>query len=280
MEESPPDLKEDPWFLSSSGICGKEQIIADIGGPNNLNYMENHGVSNNLEEIVRMIGKSNSFVMGPGATSSKILGFNAELIVNTCLNADCKSVCSFVTDSGGYKQQDYKSNEIGALANVLITEGKIGKVIKVSCSCRIGKFNFVSCMKNALNDCFSEKTIGLAGVFQIKKGRIHAHVMPDFPKTDLLCKKDSDDWLKFYDMGAEPESPLVCLSVFISNDKTDLDLRLEHTHFFSKHGDAAHYHYDTTPEIIEYEGFFVPCDSLFRISVPSISKERKKFFDR
>ncbi len=56
-------------------------------------------------------------------------------------------------------------------------------------------------------------------------------------------------------MNVEPDSPLVCTSVFVSNDKHNLDLRQEHTHFYSKHGDAGHYHYDTTPETVEYLAF-------------------------
>ncbi|ELV13532.1 hypothetical protein TREES_T100004622 [Tupaia chinensis] len=46
------------------------------------------------------------------------------------------------------------------------------------------------------------------------------------------------------------------------------DLRLEHTHFFSHHGEGGHYHYDTTPETVEYLGYFLPAELLYRIDQP------------
>lgn len=73
-------------------------------------------------------------------------------------------------------------------------------------------------------------------------------------------------------------SPLICTSVIVSNDAPQLDLRLAHTHFYSDHGDGGHYHYDTTPDEVEYEGYFVPCEKVFRIAPPKISKDRKEFF--
>jgi len=36
-----------------------------------------------------------------------------------------------------------------------------------------------------------------------------------------------------------------------------LDLRVEHTHGYNiEKGQGGHYHYDTTPDIIEYVGYF------------------------
>ncbi len=29
---------------------------------------------------------------------------------------------------------------------------------------------------------------------------------------------------------------------------------MEHTHFYSEHGEGGHYHNDTTPEEVEYHG--------------------------
>ncbi|KAH0625202.1 hypothetical protein JD844_033428 [Phrynosoma platyrhinos] len=46
------------------------------------------------------------------------------------------------------------------------------------------------------------------------------------------------------------------------------DLRLEHTHGFSHHGEGGHYHEDTTPETVEYLGYFMPAEFLFRIDRP------------
>jgi hypothetical protein len=59
-------------------------------------------------------------------------------------------------------------------------------------------------------------------------------------------------------------APLTCASIFHSTDP-DLDLRLEHTHVFSPHGDAGHYHYDSSAESVEYVGYFRPAEKLYRI---------------
>ena len=67
------------------------------------------------------------------------------------------------------------------------------------------------------------------------------------------------EWLRFFHVDA----PLVCQSTIVSDD-FGTTCRLEHTHFMSDHH-AGHYHEDITPDIIEYEGYFVLCESLFVI---------------
>ena len=70
-----------------------------------------------------------------------------------------------------------------------------------------------------------------------------------------------DKWLKFFEMHA----PLTCQTTFIS-DQMGIDFRMEHTHFFSDHNDGGHYHYDLTPEEVEYSGYFLPCTKAFRVA--------------
>jgi len=48
----------------------------------------------------------------------------------------------------------------------------------------------------------------------------------------------------------------------------DLDLRVEHTHCFSNHGDGGHYHYDTTPEEVEYHAILVMAEKIYRVDRP------------
>ena len=45
-------------------------------------------------------------------------------------------------------------------------------------------------------------------------------------------------------------------------------MRIEHTHCFSHHGEGGHYHYDTTPEEVEYEAYFVVAEQLLRVDRP------------
>ena len=87
-------------------------------------------------------------------------------------------------------------------------------------------------------------------------------------------------------------APLICLSEFVSYDPVSdfpfppplslflnlglifhscqgLDLRVEHAHCFSSHGEGGHYHYDVTPEEVEYHGYYVIAEELWRIDQPT-----------
>jgi hypothetical protein len=47
-----------------------------------------------------------------------------------------------------------------------------------------------------------------------------------------------------------------------------LDLRVEHTHCFSAHGQGGHYHYDTTPADVKYIGYYSLAESIWRVDSP------------
>ena len=64
----------------------------------------------------------------------------------------------------------------------------------------------------------------------------------------------------------------VCLSVYLyASPFQGLDLRVEHTHCFSSHGDGGHYHYDVTPKDVEYFGYFVPVEKIYRVDAPVVT---------
>jgi len=103
----------------------------------------------------------------------------------------------------------------------------------------------------------------MGGVFVIEKGKAKIHVMPKFSETPLKTDSDVNSWLKFYNISA----PLVCVGVFESHDP-GLDLRIEHFHCFSDHGEGGHYHYDVTPDDVQYTGFFSLAEKVYRIDRP------------
>lgn len=45
-------------------------------------------------------------------------------------------------------------------------------------------------------------------------------------------------------------------------------MRVEHTHCFSDHGEGGHYHEDTEPEVVEYEGYFSVAEQIYRFDPP------------
>lgn len=48
---------------------------------------------------------------------------------------------------------------------------------------------------------------------------------------------------------------------------------MEHTHCFSHHGEGGHYYIDTTPDTVEYLGYFMPAEFVYRIDRPSETHE-------
>ena len=87
-------------------------------------------------------------------------------------------------------------------------------VLEVKCKGRIGTDNFVSCMRKTLADAFPTESIGLGGVFCVKKGQVKIHVMPEYSIKPLNSDADVENWLKFYQM----EAPYTCFSFLVSRD--------------------------------------------------------------
>jgi Domain of Unknown Function (DUF1907) len=113
--------------------------------------------------------------------------------------------------------------------------------------------------------------VALGGVWQVEKGRVRAHCMPDFPSD--ACDFDGTsnrvaDWLHFF----EADAPLTMYSVLVNSDVQELALRVEHTHFVSSSSSssssspivAGHYHHDTVVDV-EHHGLFAPARRLVRI---------------
>uniref|UniRef100_T1J6L6 DUF1907 domain-containing protein n=1 Tax=Strigamia maritima TaxID=126957 RepID=T1J6L6_STRMM len=164
-----------------------------------------------------------------------------------------------------------ENRECGLMLNALVCEGKEGKVMQVKAKKRTQDTNFITAMRETLKVAYGDKPIGFGGVFLLQSGNAKLHIMPDFPIYPLNDDATVNSWLKFYDMHA----PLACLSTFVTNDPLNMDLRIEHTHCYSDHGQGGHYHHDTTPDTAEYLGYFVLCNTLYRIDKPAMLHRRK-----
>lgn len=135
----------------------------------------------------------------------------------------------------------------------------------VNCKVRTGSDDFIASIRKTLAGQFVG-TVGLGGVFLLKSGKAKQHVMRDFSKTPIRTEEELNSWLKFYEMPAE----LINLGTLIT-DEADLDLRLQHFHSFSTSGWGGHYHIDTTPETVEYDGYFVVAEQIIRVDKPVVT---------
>ncbi|XP_068124649.1 ester hydrolase C11orf54 homolog isoform X2 [Hyperolius riggenbachi] len=209
-----PDLTQEPFGFPVKGLCGKPRI-ADVGGVPYLVPTAQLDKIYNMNSVAKKIELPGAYILGAGASSSKSVGMNAE-------------------------------------------------VIEVKAQKRTGKDNFVTCMRKSLKEHYGDKAVGMGGTFVIQEGKAKLHVMPrEFSACPLNTDEDVDHWLNFYEMRA----PLICQSVFVSQDP-GFDLRVEHTHCFSHHGEGGHYHTDTTPDTVQYVGYFHPAEYLYRIDRP------------
>ncbi|CAG2170709.1 unnamed protein product [Oppiella nova] len=247
-----PDLRQPPFHLAQRGLSGDEKV-ADIGGVPYLVPLVQRDKYYSLKDIASVMEMDdNAFLIGAGAGPHREVGVNCELMPNIWFEdkqtkINNRTHIAKVDERGGCQLSLAQTTDFGLLANLFASQGKPGKVLKVYVKKRIGSENFVTTMRQILNQHYGNRAVSLGGVFLLRGGSAKLHIMPDFSKTPLNSDEDVNNWLNFYSM----DSPLICLSVFHSYDP-DLDLRIEHTHCFSDHNQGGHYHYDTTPDHIEY----------------------------
>ena len=209
------------------------------------------------------------FVLGAGAGPFDVVGVNSELAANLSFEDGGDKMVNLshvarIDEKGGCVCElvPGDSKDCALMANLFGSEGRKGEVIKISARVRTGEKDFISAIRHALRSEYGDRPVSMGGVFLIKRGKAMLHVMPDFSKEPMEPGQVKD-WLKFFDMKA----PLVCLTVFHSYDP-GLDLRMEHTHCFSQHGEGGHYHHDATTDEVEYEAYLNTASVLYRIDQP------------
>jgi hypothetical protein len=262
-----PDLRQAPYNLAFAGLCGSPRI-ADVGGQPNLAPTPDFSKKYDLTSIAELMdmSKEQGALLGAAAGPFHVVGMNSELMPNLSWNGGTLSNETHyakVRDDGSALCEKLPSYDCALMANLFGSAGLPGPVLHIAASSRTGALNFTEAIRKALQDTYGTRTISLGGVFLISKGKAKLHVMPDFSPTPLITDEQKEGWLRFYEM----EAPLVCLSVLHSYDP-GLDLRIEHTHCFSDHGEGGHYHYDTTPEDVQYEAWFNVAEVLYRIDRP------------
>lgn len=272
-----PDLSREPFHLASSGLSGRP-AVCDVGGvPYLVPLAQTDRNPYSLRQIAQQLGyEKNCFFVGAAAGPFHVLGTNTELMPNFSLNQEVqggvdKSVVRNETHFAKLSNEGYTLSKIDSscdefclLGNLFLSEGKTdGSVIKISVKNRITSDNFVTAIRKGLQGKFGDRQVTMGGVFLMKQGKAKVHVMPPFSETPLCSDDEVGKWLKYF----EARAPLICLTAFHSVDPGQ-DLRVEHTHCFSTHGEGGHYHYDTTPDEVEYEAYLNVAESVYRIDAP------------
>ncbi|CAJ1064360.1 ester hydrolase C11orf54 homolog [Xyrichtys novacula] len=268
-----PDLTKDPFNFPAKGLCGNPRIT-DVGGVPYLIPLVKREKEYNMNTISKQLELPGAFMIGAGAVASKVIGMNAELMPVCLTEAEGRpavnsSYISSINPADGQCLQEKYSDKFsdcnfGLLANLYACEGKPGKVMEVRAKKRTGGHSFVTSLRTTLEKHYPEKSLALGGTFIIQKGKARIHIMPrEFSVCPLNTNDEVNNWLKYFEVSA----PFICQSVLVSRDP-GLDLRVEHTHGFSHHGEGGHYYIDTTPDSVEYLGYFLPAEYVYRIDRP------------
>ncbi|XP_013405405.1 ester hydrolase C11orf54 homolog isoform X2 [Lingula anatina] len=257
-------------MLAGEGLCGNPRL-ADIGGVPNLIPLAKREKIYNFEKIAGQLDLSNAFMIGAGCGPAHVMKVNTEMMPNLSVDGGGDGKVNNQTylgrlnpDEKSYDLFVSPTTDFNLMANVFCSEGKPGKVIEVKVQKRVGEENFMSCMRKVLAAHYGTKPVALGGVFLVEKGKVKIHIMRDFSKVPLNSDEEVNKWLTFH----EASAPLVVIGELISHDP-DLDLRVEHFHLFSDHGEGGHYHTDTTPDIIEYRAYLNVAEFMYRIDRPT-----------
>ncbi|XP_011867594.1 PREDICTED: ester hydrolase C11orf54 homolog [Vollenhovia emeryi] len=277
-----PELDKGPYNFYRKGLCGSP-IILEVGGPSHLLPVVQRDKFYDVKSLLRQLNYNHdTLVIGAAAGPWPHTGRNCELIMKLNVTNDKVSPgyrlnmgvangthYAFVNKSTGEcilerVAADKDETTFALLANLYVCEGKPGKVIKVRAKKRTGNLDFIACMQKALEKRYGDKLVGLGGMFEVKNGKVKQHIMPDFSDTPLTTEAQLNNWLHFYEM----ETPLIAVGTFVSAE-TDLDLRVQHFHSaYEENKLGGHYHNDTTPDTIEYEGYFNVAATLYRVDQP------------
>jgi len=273
-----PNL-QDSLNIAAEGLGGRPRLL-DVGGVPNLVPLVKREKLYDMSEFPQMCdmktgeedGAEKCLIIGAGAAPYTFLDRNAEMMINVAFGKggevqNQKTTIARTFDADNSQTLIHLPKEetkISLLGNLFLSEGKPGKVLRITAKKRTDSDNFVSCLRKTLVKGYPGQPVGLGGVFTVAKGEVKTHVMPDFSKVPLKTDEDVANWLKFYNMKA----PFTALSFLLSEDP-GLDIRLEHSHGFNLEAvEGGHYHTDTTPDTVEYLAYYNVAEYIYRIDQP------------
>ena len=275
--ESCPDLTD--FGLASSGLSGSTALF-EFGGEPFAHNPKYRGAKVDIEEMARASGHQDAKVMcavlGAAMADAAVINkHSGEMIPNAHVGGRILSRVARVGEDRQCIVESYESLICGPIANLFVSEGKPGEIIRIELRTRFGD---QPSLTQAIRDSLASITggdlhIGMGGVFKLLQGRVRSHVMPDYDCLvggyyDTEKERVVKDFLQFYQhMGPN----LLCLCTLWTGDPTGGELNLrtsgEHTHFYHQDDNkqqAGHYHGDVTPDEVHYLGYFQLAGQIIR----------------
>ena len=163
-------------FFSLPGLSGDPSLV-DLGGVPYLIPSVRRDKIYDLAEIPSLIdfrkNESDSVMMiGAGAGPWFHVGTNCELMLNLSISGrggpaqDETGVRNF-SRLATVHQKEHRQQQLPAdqtkcalLVNFLVSKGEMSKVLRVECSKRTGSENFITCIRQTLNQHYPDKAIG------------------------------------------------------------------------------------------------------------------------
>lgn len=266
-----PDLKKSPFNLKAPGLCGKT-TAAQIGGVDNMFPLPKLEKLYDCKTIAKRLGFENdAFVIGCSFGPWPFIKTKSKLTYNMILNGKQESAGSVITyleddkrsDKFIYKNLPANETRFGLAGNLFFSQGKSGKTLRIKVKKRCND-EFVLTMQKALAARYPDKLVVLGGAFVVTKGKVMIQLARDYSKKPVNIYVKDSSWYFNY----EASCPLVQVGT-LQSISSDIELNY-YFHTFSDHNEGGHYLQDTTPEIVEYLGFFTPAEDLFRIDKPTI----------
>jgi len=256
-------------------MCGSTALF-EFGGEPYAHNPKYRGKSVSVPEMIAASGVNNAKVFGAAMADAAAIGGNCgEMISNVDPQGDNQSRVARVGEKQECVVEHYDALSCGPIANLFVSEGATGDVIRVDVRTRIGdQFSLTQAMRDSLAAIVQgDDHIGLGGVFELLEGNVRSHVMPNYDCIedgyyDTEKEQVVRDFLQFYEhMG--PGLLFFCALWTGDPSGGGLNLRTsgEHTHFY--HPDdavqqAGHYHGDVTPDEVHYRGFFSVAERIVR----------------
>ncbi|XP_026477083.1 ester hydrolase C11orf54 homolog [Ctenocephalides felis] len=264
-----PDLTQKPFCLAAPGLSGNPNLLELGGAPYLLPLVQREKIYD-IKNIAKSLDLSPVLAIGAGAGPWPYAGVCCEGIFNMHLASDGTlnnktHIATVNMENGACVLGTVPNDETrcALLGNLFLSEGHAGSVLRVHCATRHGPKDFIASIRTALSEHYGDQVVGLGGTFLLKQGRARQHVMTDFSETPIYTEEQLNAWLRFFQM----EAPLVAVGTLVTA-VTDLDLRVQHFHSFSDHGLGGHYHIDTTPDSVEYLGYFNVAKKIMRLDRP------------